>query len=252
MSPLSPDARIAILPDRVAVAIGRAVTELTVPAEQPDALMRTLAEALAAARCKGRVEVVLSHALAPVWLVPAPALRLNWTETRGWVHEQLTNQLGDRVGHCRLAFQPAAPGEPLLVSALDETWLASLMTTLAGKGARAHTIQPWLVAAGNRRREKLRRGANWLALAEPGRLTLAFFQDGRPGVVRSLQVGGDLATALPDAVRREALLAGVPDGVPVWLEAVGVEADWRAAAGGRLDIRSPAAGKAATATLVGN
>ncbi|MFA5082767.1 MAG: hypothetical protein WC474_09500 [Hydrogenophilaceae bacterium] len=250
MSPLWPDTRIAILPDRVAVATGRAVTELPVPVDQPDALMRTLAEALAAARCKGRVDVVLAHALAPVWLLAAPSVRLDWTETRGWVREQLTAQIGDRIGQSRLAFQPAAPGEPLLVSALDEAWLTSLMTTLAGKGARAHSVQPWLVAAGNRRRAILRRGANWLALAEPGRLTLAFFQDGRPCVVRSLQVGGDMATALQDAVRREALLAGVPDGVPVWLEAVDVEADWRAGADGRLDVRAPALDRTAAAMLI--
>lgn len=242
MSLLWPDARIAILADRVAVTVGREVTDLPVPGGQPDGLTRTLAEAIDAARCKGRVDVVLSHALAPVWLLPPPELRLDWTETRGWAREQLRAQLGEQAGQCGLAFQPAPPGEPLLVSSLDEQWLAGLLTVLASKGLKPRSIQPWLAASANRWRQKLRHGMNWLVLAEPGRLTLALFDAGHPRVVRSLQVGGDMVATLAAAIKREALLAGLSGDVPVWLEPWAVKADWHGGAG-RPGIRLLDAGK---------
>lgn len=251
MSLLWPDARIAILPDRVAIAAGRTVTELPVATDRPDGLMHTLAEAIEASRCKGRADVVLSHALAPVWLLPAPELRLDWRETRGWARDQLAGQLGDRIGQCRLAFQPAPPGTPVLVSVLDEQWLSGLSTTLIGRGIKPRRLQPWLAEAVNRRWPRLRRGTNWLALAEPGRLTLACYERGLPRVVRSLQVAGEMAAALPDAVRREALLAGLSDSVPVWLEACGVEADWQGRAG-RCDVRPLASGPADAMALIRN
>jgi hypothetical protein len=243
-----PKARIAVLPDRVAVADGRAYAEATGATLDPDGLTRALAEALAATRCKGRVEVVLSHALAPVWLLTMPALRLDWVETLGWAREQLTGQLGERIGRCRLAFQPVPPGEPLLVSALDAEWLIAMTATLASQGVVARSVEPWLTAAVQRRQGKLRRGANWLALAEAGRLTLAYFQDGQPRAVRSQQVSGDMVAALADAVRREALLAGVSERAPVWLE-TGVRADWRASG---LDVQLLRQGEGAAKALIGD
>lgn len=246
MSLLWPDRRIAILPGRVAVATRHGVSEQTLA--PPDDLARGLAVALAAARCRGRAEVVLSHALAPVWLLPAPALRLDWNETRAWLRERLADRLGEAGRACRLAFQPAPPGDPLLVSALDDGWLAGLEKALAGNGVRASAVRPWLASAWNRHRARLRRGGHWLVLAEPGRLNLACFVDGRPRAVRSLAADDDPAALLADGIRRETLLAGLPEGLPVWLEAAGVPVDWRAAG---LDLHPLASGRSQAATLIG-
>jgi hypothetical protein len=242
-------ARIAVLPDRVAVMAGRAYAESKVSTVQTDGLARALAETLAATRCRGRVDVVLSHALAPVWFLNMPAARLDWAETLGWAREQLTVQLGERVSRYRLAFQPAPPGEPLLVSALDAEWLSVLTETLVSQGVVADTVEPWLAVASRRRRTKLRRGGNWLALAEPDRVTLAFFENGQPRTVRSVQVSGDMAVALADALRRETMLAGLPDTAPVWLENAGVNADWKMSG---LNVQFLNRGEGDAKALIGN
>ncbi|NTV95721.1 MAG: hypothetical protein HGA75_09930 [Thiobacillus sp.] len=241
-------ARLAVLPDRVGGRAGRRSADAAVPAGQPDGLAKALAEVFTKLPCKEPVEVVLSHALASIWLLAMPDHRLDWQETQGWAREQLAAKLGERITRYRLACQPAEPGEPLLVSAIDEEWLAGLLTALASRNVKAASVQPWLAAAGNRWRSRMRRKAGWLAMAEPGRLTLAFFDRGTPRAVRGIQLTEDMAAALTNAVRREALLAGVSDQAPVWLEAAGVQADW--AAGG-LDVRRLTPGDGDARVLIG-
>lgn len=251
MSLLWPDGRLAILPDRVAVVVGRTVTEIPVSVGTDDGIPAAVSAALKKSGCRGRLEIVLSHVLAPVWLLPTPPVRLSWQETQGWVREQLVVFLGEAAGQYRPAFEPVPPGEPILVSALDEAWLAGLQAVLGQHGARASAVRPWFSVAANRHRAKLKRGSSWLALAEPGRLTLAFFEAGRLRILRGLAASGDMAAALRDGIRRESLLAGESSQAPVWLEACGVQADWRPP-GSPIEVRQIGAADDGASLLAGS
>lgn len=236
MSPLSPSPLLALAPGYAALAAGGRVHEAHL-ADSADPLAG-LADLLAPLRRRGRVRVVLSHELARVWLLPAPPMRLATAELQGWLAETLAGRFGEPARAWRLAWQPAPPGRPLLVTALDAAWLEALQAALASQGLRAAMVAPWLAGAANRLRRPLARGAAWLALAEPGRITLARLEAGEFAALRSSRVAGEPAAALADMVAREGLRAGLAGAAPVWLAADRVEADWRQSG---LDIRPAAA-----------
>jgi len=247
VSLLSPDIRIALTPGLVAVAASRLYREAQV-AEGGDALA-VLGDLLGSLQLRGRARVVLSHELARVWLLPAPAVRLSAGEMKGWVHEHLKKQFGDAVEDWRSVWQPAPPGQPVLTGAIEAGWLAALQQTLSQHGLKPVAVEPWLAPACLRLPAALGRGAVWLALAEPGRITLARLEQGVFRVLRSSRISGDPATALAGMVARESLRADLDDQSPVWLESVQIQGDWRG--NGGLDVRRAASAQSGLAPMLG-
>lgn len=239
MSLLWPSARIALTPGQVGMAVGRSLREAAVAEPGWAGALKALAELLAEGGTKGRARVVLSHQFAPAYLLQAPPVRLSPREMQGWARERLLQQFGETARDWQLAWQAEPPGEPFLVSTLAQERLAELKEALGTRGLRAVSVQPWLAEACRRHRALLGRGATWLALAEPGRLTLARLERGRFRSLRSAQIGADPARDLADMLARETLLdagqAGHGDG-PVWLESLRVSADWQALAD-RIQLR---------------
>lgn len=247
MSLLSPDIRIALTPGLVAVAAPQLYREAPV-AEGGDVLA-ALDELLRPLQLRGRVRVVLSHELARVWLLPSPPVRLNAAEMKGWVREHLARQFGEPVQGWRLAWQPAPPGQPVLTGAVEAGWFAAMRQILSEHGLKLAAVEPWLAPACARLRAAPG-GRAWLALAEPGRITLARLERGVFRALRSSRVSGDPAAALAGMVARESLLADFSDAVPVWLETVQVQADWRGGSG--LEVRQPASAQTGLAPMMGS
>jgi hypothetical protein len=245
---LSPDIRIALTPGLVAVAAPRLYRETRV-AEGGDALA-TLGELLGSLQLHGRARVVLSQEFARVWMLPAPPVRLKMAEMKGWVHDQLARQFGDSVEGWRFAWQPTPPGQPVLTGAVEAGWFAAMQQILSEHGLKPVAVEPWLVAACARLPAALGRGGAWLALAEPGRITLARVERGAFRALRSSRMAGDPAAALAGMVARESLLAELADDSPVWLESVQVQADWRSNAG--LEVRQAASAQTGLAPMMGN
>lgn len=246
MSPLSSDIRIALTPAMVAAATPRLYREAEVA--QGGEPLDALGELLRELRLKGRARVVLSHELAGVWLLPPAPVRLKPAEMQGWVRDRLLRQFGEAAGGWRVVWQPVPPGEAVLAGAVEAGWLAALQQTLLDNGLKPAAVEPWLVAACGRLRSALGKGASWLALAEPGRITLARIERGEFRTLRSGRVAGDPAAGLGEMVARESLLADAADGSPVWLQSVGVQADWRGAAG--LDVRLAAGAQSGLAAMM--
>lgn len=249
MSLLWPKARIAITPHHVAVSGGGNYRESPVEAGNGEAILKTLADILDSQHLRGRAEIVLSHQLAPVWLLPPAPVRLNWKETEGWVRDRLAEQFGELAGKWRLAWEAPPPGDPILASGVESAWLDKLTDILLAKAIKPLRMQPWLAATCNGNRRSLGSGAVWLALAEQGRLTLAGLNRGRLRSVRSNQVTQDPAAALSEMLEREALLGAAANSKRVWLQAVHVDADWRGLKG--MDIRELSPGSAGLALLMG-
>jgi hypothetical protein len=228
--------RIALAPGHVGVAVGSARKETSLSEPGWAGALKALADQLADSRSGGRARVVLSHHFAPVYLLQAPSLRLSTKEMLGWTREQLVQQFGEAARGWLLAWQDEPPGEPFLVSTLAPDRLADLNEILRARGLRAGSVEPWLAEACRRHRRVLGRGATWLALAEPGRLTLARLQRGHFRTLRSAQIGTEPARDLADMLAREALLEADQAGGPVWLQSLHVRADWQTLAG-RIELR---------------
>lgn len=248
MSLLSPDIRIALTPGLVAVAAPRLYREAQV-AEGGDALA-ALDELLASLQLRGRVRVVLSHELARVWLLPAPPVRLSTDEMKGWVQGHLAQQFGDAAQGWRLVWQPTPPGQPVLAGAIEAGWFAALQQILSTHGLKPAAVEPWLATACARLPAALGREGAWLALAEPGRITLARVERGAFRALRSSRMSGDPAAALAGMVARESLLAELADDSPVWLESVQLQADWRGNAG--LEVRQATSAQTGLAPMMGS
>lgn len=198
--------------------------------------LKVLSELLAAGRPGARARVVLSHHFAPVYLLPATPLRLSHAELQGWARERLVAQFGESARNWLLVTQAEPQGDPFLVSTLPPERLSELNAVLSAAGVRAISLQPWLAVACNRHRASLGRGTAWLALAEPGRLTLARMQGGRFRTLRSALTGPDPVRDLADMITRESLLEAEGTPGPVWLSNIHVPGGWQALAG-RIELR---------------
>lgn len=249
MSLLWPSARIAITPDFVAVSSGGNYRESPVGPGNGEAVLKAVADILDARRLQGRAEIILSHQLAPVWLLPAAPVRLSWKETEGWVRERLAEQFGDLAGQWRLAWEAPPPGDPILASGVEAAWLGKLVDILKAKSVKPVGVRPWLAAACNGHARKLGSGTAWLALAENGRLTLAGLERGRLKTVRSNQVTEDPAATLAGMLERESLLGSGAAAKRVWLQTVHVDADWRGLQG--LEVRELSPASAGLAAMMG-
>lgn len=247
MSLLSPDIRIALTPGLVAAAAPRLYREAAVE-EGGDAL-DALDELLGSLSLRGRARVVLSHELARVGLLTAPPVRLNTGEMKAWVREHYVRQFGDVAEGWRFVWQPAPPGRPVLTGAVDAGWFAALRQTLSQRGLKPAVVEPWLAVACARLPTALGSEGTWLALAEPGRITLARLERGVFRSLRSSRMTGDPAAALAGMVARESLRGELADDLPVWLECVRVQADWQGRSG--LEVRRPAAAQSGLAPMLG-
>jgi hypothetical protein len=145
-------------------------------------------------------------------------------------------------------WQPAPPGQPVLAGAVEDGWFAAMQQTLMQHGLKLAAAEPWLVAACARQGSAMKRENAWLALAEPGRITLARLERGVFRTLRSSRVQGDPAVALGEMVARESLLADLAGAMPVWLETVQTQADWRSGSG--LEVRQAAAGQTGLAAMM--
>lgn len=233
MSLLSPSLRIALTPDRVALASGRDTRDAAVAAPGWAGALEALSGLLAGSGLSGRASVVLSHHFAPVHLLQSPPLALKPLEMQGWIRDQLARQFGEAGRDWQVAWQAEPPGEPFLVGSVEPARLAELEGVLRAASIKLADLQPWLAAAWNRQRRRIGRGRAWYALAEPGRLLLLGMEDGRVRSLRAAPVRDDAVAALADLLTREALLAGEATPAPLWVESAALRPDWQELGGGR-------------------
>jgi len=174
--------------------------------------LRTLQDALpASARSGAEVSVVLSNHFVRYQLLP-------WSDRLGSEAEELAY---GRFGFSQVYGQAAAGwsirlsghggDEPWLASAVDSELVAGLERAVAAAGLRLRSIQPWLMAACNRRRGQLSGSPGWFALAEPGRVCLARLRKGRWRDLACFAMAADGLSELPALLERQQLLADEVD-----------------------------------------
>lgn len=111
--------------------------------------------------------------------------RLDWPvhvgspdELDAAVRLSLRNVHGNAVAGWQVMHNGDAPGEPLLVAAVDADLSLRLRAELARVGWRLRSMQPYAASALNHWRQQWRRGSAWVAVIEPDHLTLALVHDG--------------------------------------------------------------------------
>lgn len=158
------------------------------------------------------LSVVLSNHFVRYAVVP-------WTEgVRGEsqrlavARAQFLGLFGAEAAAWAAALEPARHGQPAMAAAVDAGLLDSLRALAArGRGVRLRSVQPHLAAALNACRRALAAGDS-LALAEPGRLTIAFRRGDAWSEVVSRRVatedGEQLASALRQCLEVDTMAGG--------------------------------------------
>lgn len=175
------------------------------------------------ARSRAEVSLVLSNHFVRYQLLP-------WSDQLGSEAEE---QAYGRYGFSQV-YGPAAEGwairlsgrggdEPWLASAVDRELVAGLERAVAEAGLRLRAIEPWLMAAYNRRRGQLVGDPAWFALAEPGRVCLGLLRQGGWRDLACFPIAETSLAGLPALIERQQLLADVTD-APVYVLAPAGEA----------------------------
>jgi hypothetical protein len=104
-----------------------------------------------------------------------------------------------------------APLGARLACAVDRELIEGLASSFVAAGVNLVCVEPFLVAAFNRIRQKVGNGSCWIVVEEPGRLTLALIQRGAWVAIRSRRSDGQWMSLLPEILERESAFLGLDE-----------------------------------------
>jgi hypothetical protein len=104
-----------------------------------------------------------------------------------------------------------APLGARLACAVDRELIEGLASSFVAAGVNLVSVEPFLVAAFNRIRQKVGNGSCWIVVEEPGRLTLALIQRGAWVAIRSRRSDGHWMSLLPEILERESAFLGLDE-----------------------------------------
>lgn len=172
--------RVALLGDRLVLSLGGATArEVGFDAPGKDepawrAAVAALAAQLAQQRGQvGRVSVVLGSSFVRWQLVDWPAQAGSDSELQAFLRLRFRGVYGAASAAWRLAHAVASPGQALPACAVDEALPTALAQAAKGVNARLVSVRPYVSSALDHWRSQWRGHAAWVAVVEPGHLTLA-------------------------------------------------------------------------------
>lgn len=212
--------RIAVAPHRVAlVRFERGLRPrvrdrklLSCAAESGNgwtAPLESLREALAHPNV-GRADatVIVSNYFVRYLVLPWSAQLVSEHEQIEFARARFAQVYGEAAAAWTLRLSPAPAGRARLCAAMDGALLDALRGALSASALRLVSVQPALMAQFNAARGRIGDDA-WLALAERGRLLLAWIAGGEWCSVRSRPLNGE-AVGLGAVLEQERLLLSAP------------------------------------------
>ena len=198
---------LGFYPDRLVLTRAKGVQTVAVPPAEPNApRWRSALDVLAGLESLSRsdVTVVLSSFFVRYTLVPLNAALTSASERLAFARHCLARIHGPTADGwtVRLSGEVACGVDPLLVE--------GLRSVLASRANRFRSLQPRLMAAFNRYRQKLGDGPGWFVDVEPGLASLALVQTGSWQSLRSVKVGAGWESELPTLIAHEACFVDGP------------------------------------------
>lgn len=219
--------RIALHADRAALVRlgGRqrrsvAATQLVsfpVDAREPARIGEAIGKSLSQPEWRhGAIEVVLSHALCKLALVPGGIDVRGRTEAEALYRSCVEEANGELPVGWRLAVAEAPAHLPRLACAIDGALIDALDSAAASSGGRIVSLRPLLVDAYNAHCTGMARSRFGLVTVERERCCLVQIHDGVWQSLRVRRLFDDPETELASLLRQERVLAGeepAPDGL---------------------------------------
>lgn len=177
-----------------------------------DAAVLALGELLAQAGARrSKLGVVLSSHFARYCLLPWSGEIGSREELEAYARIRFEELYGTAAGAWTLCIAPAPAGHARLAAAIETDLLARLHEVASAVGARLDSVQPYLTAAFNQLRRRLRDDEFLFVVSESGRSSVLAARGGRWISVRSTAgIEGD--SALAALIERESEMLGFEAG----------------------------------------
>lgn len=147
-----------------------------------------------------RLTVVLSNHYVRYAVLPSSKALRSGADWHAYARHVLEATYGTAVGGWEIRVSER------VAAAVDAALLEELRAI-----PTLRSVQPYLMAAFNARRGRLRAKSAWFVVQEPGRLTLALLQEESWKAIRTRQAGPGWAGSLADLLEREAAAAEAPE-----------------------------------------
>jgi hypothetical protein len=137
------------------------------------------------------VRVVVSDHWTRYTMLPWSSELARPSEKMAHARMILNNKFGDIADDWSISLSDNRPLDDAIVSAMPTQLLDELDVVLTGNGLRLVSLQPQLIVAYNRWRDKLSDSAAWFASVDDGSLAALHLTNGRCDRVRSVRISDD-------------------------------------------------------------
>jgi hypothetical protein len=193
------------------LALALACGEANGTAWQP--ALETLARGLSNLRWQGAdTRVTVSNHFVRYALVPAPEKLRGGAERAAAARHALRATYGERADRWRVVLGDGGAASAAIAAAIEPELVDGIAATLAAANLRPVAIEPFLATAFNLCRRSIGGRPAWLAVAEPGRVCVAYLDGSGWRRLRTERVHGRLGDELASALERSRLADGVDAG----------------------------------------
>lgn len=185
------------------------VVSIPVDAREPGQIGEVIGKALNQPEWRrGAIEIVFSHALCKLALVPGGVDVSGRVEEAALYRSCLEEANGELAASWRVVVAEAPAHLPRLVCAIDGALIDALDSSVVSSSGRIVSLRPLLVEAYNARRSEMARGRFVLVTVEQERCCLVRIQDGVWQSLRVRRLFDDPETELASLLRQERVLTG--------------------------------------------
>lgn len=167
-------------------------------------------------------EVVLSNHFVRYQVLPWRPELGGREEREALAHAQYRSVFGEAAQQWDVRLEDARFGASTLACAADRSLIEELGGLLKTAGVRPTAIEPYLAAAFNRWRHKLKAPPFWLVLLEPGRLWVGLMGATGWSNVSARRLSADVVDETRAVLAQEAALSAA-DAAPAYLIAAGLD-----------------------------
>lgn len=161
---------------------------------------------------KADASVVLSNHFVRYQLIPAQPDLGSLEEEQGFVRFSFSEVYGDEVNQWSLRWGSGLDIAPQLASAIDQTFIAQLESTLSAARVKLTSLQPYLMTAFNHVRKLIDDKPQCFVLVESGRVCFGLLRDGDWQTLHTSRIGADWSAELPKVIARELQMIGAANG----------------------------------------
>lgn len=175
--------------------------------------LEALARGLSNLRWQGAdARVTVSNHFVRYAIVPSAGKLRGEAERAAAARHALRATYGERADRWQVVLGDGGASGAALAAAIEPELIDGIAATLAGAKLRPAAIEPFLAAAFNLCRRSIDGRPAWLAVAEPGRVCVAYLDQGGWHRLRVERIRGRLGDELPSALERSRLAEGVDAG----------------------------------------